>query len=347
MARMAIIGLGLIGTSIGLALKQNARADLTIVGSDRDGMNASRAKKRGAVDATEWSAAAAVRDAELVVIATPIIAVRQVMQEIAPTLREGAIVTDTASVKGAVLGWAAAALPDHAWFVGGHPMAGGDRTGPDAASAKLFVDERDRPRPFIIVPPSDAPDAVVRTMIGFVGLLGAEPVFMDAREHDALIAGVSHMPLLLSIALFSVARNSPAWNDMAPLAGPAFRELTRLAKGSPEMALDIFENNRENLAHWLDRLQSEIGRYREMLQGDEKPLHEELVRMQLEREVFEEVEPKRGEPSMPGASDHFLTLLAGERVVERTKQIFEAVQSDPSARRVEQRERQRDDTNPR
>lgn len=343
MARVAIIGLGLIGTSIGLALKRHQRADLTIVGTDRESTHSARAKKRGAVDATEWTAAKAAEGAELVIIATPIISIRPILQEIAPVLREGAIVTDTASVKGSVVAWAEAALPDHVWFVGGHPMAGSDRTGPDAGSATLFVDENGRGRPYCIVPSSSVPEAVVRTMMGLVEMIGGEPVFMDAREHDALVGGISHMPLLLSVALFSVARNSPAWHEMSPLAGPAFRELTRLAKGSPEMALDIFDNNRENLIHWLDRMQAELERYRGLLAGEERLLHEELIRMQLEREVFDDPERSRPEPELPNASDQFLGLIAGQRVVERTKQIFEMIQSDPSVRRVEDRERQRGD----
>ncbi len=342
MARIAIIGLGLIGASVGLALKKNARVDIEIVGCDRDGSHANRAKKLGAVDRTEWSAAAAAEGADLVLVAAPIIAVRSVFAEIAPALRPGAIVTDTASVKGAIQEAAAELLPANVHFVGGHPMAGSDRSGPDAASASLFVDADGKGRPYCIVPSPGASEDAVRTVLGLVEMLGAEPVFIDAKEHDALVAGVSHMPILLSTALFMMARNSPGWNDMAPLAGPAFHDLTRLAKGSPEMALDIFFANRENVLHWIERLEAELARFRAILAGEERPLHEELLRAQIEREVFENRDAPRGEPMMPRASDQFMTLLVGDRVMQRTRDIMELGQTDPKERRLRERERQQE-----
>ncbi len=345
MPRIAIIGLGLIGASLGLALRKNLDASVTIVGSDWEPQHASRAKKLGAVDRTEWTAAAAAEGADIVIVATPIIAVRQVFENIAPVLSRGAIVTDTASVKGVVIEAADELLPAHVHFVGGHPMAGSDRSGPDSASETLFIDENGAGRPYCVVPSTKASEEAIRNIIGLAERIGARPIFIDAKEHDALVAGVSHMPLLLSVALFTMARNSPSWDDMAPLAGPAFREFTRLAKGSPELALDIFSSNREHLLHWLGRFEDEIGRYRALLEGEERQLHQALLRAQIERERFDQVEPKRPEPSSgTGIGDQFMSMMVGERLMQRARDISNLTKVNREEQKLDERELRREQT---
>lgn len=347
MPTIAIIGLGLIGTSLGLALKQRS-PELTIVGMDRERGHAEQARKMGAVDRVEASATAAVAEAELVIIATPIIAVRPTLQEIAPALRHGAVVTDTASVKSEIMKAAREVLPPHVNFVGGHPMAGSERSGPEGASATLFVDEKGRGRTYCVVPSLDAHQDAIDTVRGIVQLVGARAVDIDAEEHDALIAAVSHMPIVLSLGLFTLARNSPAWGDLSKLAGPAFKDLTRLAMGSPEMALDIFSSNRDNVIHWLDRLVAEMGRYREMLSGEERPLHEAMLKAQLDRQTFEErpeEDEQRGEPQTPttNVGEQFMALLVGARLMERGREVEALLKDDPKEQRLRERERERAD----
>lgn len=345
MAKIAIIGMGLIGTSLGLAIKQNLRSDLTVVGADRERENATKAQRMGAIDRAEGSAADAVKDAELVVVAAPIIAVRRVFEEIAPHLRPGATVTDTASVKGEIMKAARETLPAEVNFVGGHPMAGSDKSGPDAASADLFIDARGRPRTYCVVPSLDAHEQAISTVRGLAMLVGARPVHIDAEEHDALIAAVSHMPIVLSLGLFTMARSSPAWEDLSSLAGPAFTDLTRLAGGNPEMALDIISTNRENVLHWLDRLTAELARYRELLNGDEeRPLHEVLLKAQIDREAFENQVPERREPAAPaqgGAGEQFLNILVGPRLMQRSRELADSIKTDPNEQRLRERELER------
>ena len=344
MPKIAIIGLGLIGTSLGLAMKQRSPKGLTIVGTDRDNGHAEQARKMGAIDQVESRPTAAVAEAELVIVATPIIAIRQVLQEIAPALRQGAVVTDTASVKGEIMKAAKETLPEHVNFVGGHPMAGSERSGPGGASATLFVDEKGRGRTYCVVPSVGAHEDAIDMVRGMAELVGARAVHIDAEEHDALIAAVSHMPIILSLGLFTLARSSPAWGDLSKLAGPAFGDLTRLAMGSPEMALDIFSTNRDNVIHWLDRMVTEMTRYREMLSGEERSLHEALLKAQIDRQSFEErTEETEREALTPKTSsaEQFLSLLVGARLMERGKEAEAMMKTDPNERRLRNREEER------
>src|SRR5262245_54558011 len=138
MGRVAIIGLGLIGGSMGLALRRAEPVDTEVIGFDRDVEVGARALKAGAIQKLATSLPEAVSDATMVIVATPIISLRKIFEEMTPHLKRGVVVTDTASTKGEVLRWAGATLPQGVHFVGGHPMAGKEKTGMVAAEATLF-----------------------------------------------------------------------------------------------------------------------------------------------------------------------------------------------------------------
>lgn len=295
MERIAIIGLGLIGGSIGLALKRSGLKEIEIVGTARTRETLQKAKKRGAIDRDAHSPAEAVRDARLVIIATPIMQAKAVLEEIAPALAEGAVVTDACSTKTDVMRWARDILPRSAFFVGGHPMAGKEESGIDAAEAELFRD-----KPWVIVPAVDAPEPAVRTVLGLAQTCGANPVYMDAAEHDSYVAAISHLPLVASAAVFSTAFGSQAWPEIAALASSGFRDSTRLASGSPEMAHDIMATNRENVIHWIDRLQQELFRFREAIEsGDGGAIRDVFERTMLERDNFVLNGPPRRDQAGP------------------------------------------------
>lgn len=279
--RITIIGLGLIGGSLGLALKAAGLPDVEVVGHDRERGAESKARKMGAIDTAEHNLPRAVEGAGMVIIATPILAVREVLEQIAPHVREGAVVTDTGSTKERVLEWAAQLLPEHVSFVGGHPMAGKETPGIDNAEAELF-----HGRAYCLCPAVDAHEDAVRAMVGLVRLIGAEPMFLDPKEHDQYAAAVSHLPLVASTALFTLMRASPAWRDLAPMASSGFRDVTRLASGDPRMSHDIFLTNREAAVHWLDRMIEELRRYRDLLEGDAEELLETFARAQMDRDTF-------------------------------------------------------------
>lgn len=247
MTRVAILGTGLIGSSIGLRLRERL-PDLDIVGYDRLADVASAAVRRGAIQRQFHTPAEAVQGADVVILSAPVLSIRALMQEIADAVGPDAVITDVGSTKRAVLEWAAEIFPGHPGFVGGHPMAGKTETGPGAADPALFEGAR-----WVVVPPPTASEHAVATVTNLVEAAGAQLMFMDADEHDAYAAAVSHMPLMAAIALFSLERSSEAWPELSLLAAGGFRDMTRLSGTNPAMAFDIAATNRQHIVHWMDR----------------------------------------------------------------------------------------------
>lgn len=311
--RVAIIGLGLIGGSIGLALKAGEPGEIRIAGIARTHETAARAKKIGAIDEEARTPEQAVRGARLVIVASPIMTLPEVFREIAPALENGAVVTDAASVKAMAARSAREHLPAHAHFVGGHPMAGKETSGIDAAEAGLF-----KGKPWAIAPSVDAPERAVNTVVALATICGARPIFVDAEEHDSYVAAVSHVPLVAASALFSMAFGSTAWPELAGLASSGFRDTTRLASSSPEMAHDIMMTNRQNVVHWIDRLQQELSRYRAAIEsGDDKLVAETFLRPQLERDNFVIAGPPRRDSGAPEAPRiGFADLMMGTKLAD-------------------------------
>ncbi len=264
MQQIGIIGLGLVGSSIGMGLRKWASADgkakVEIVGFDIDVSNERYAKnKLAAVDRTVNSLPAIAEACDLLIIATPVRAMRDVFEIIAPHVREGATITDTGSTKAEVLEWAKELLPATVNFVGGHPMAGNTR-GIEGASAELFDGAT-----WVVIPTVTAGDAAVQNVVGLVAALGASARFLDASEHDAYVAGISHLPLAMSAALVHALSADSSWRDMKTLTAGGFRDTTRLAAGDPIMSRDIFLTNRAGIARWLDRQIDELEALRALL----------------------------------------------------------------------------------
>jgi len=248
MQSVTIIGLGLIGGSIGLGLRRWSSANggaLRVVGFDEDIDKQSRAKAIGAVDTTEWSLSKAVADADVVIVATPVGAMQTIFADIGPHLKRGTVVTDTGSTKADVLQWATS-LPTHVDFVGGHPMAGKSES-LEAADADLF-----QAATWVVCPSVTAAEGSVRTVLGIIAAVGAEAFFVDPAEHDSYVAGISHLPFVIAATLMQAVANDPAWRDMKTLSASGLRDTTRLALGNPQMHRDILLSNREAVSRWID-----------------------------------------------------------------------------------------------
>jgi prephenate dehydrogenase len=343
MAKIGIVGLGLIGASMGLALKKAKFAEVQIIGYDRDPEVGQRAVKFGAVDREAFSVEDLADESALVIVATPIITVEKTFAAMAPKLHAGTVVTDTASTKANVLRWASELLPRDVYFVGGHPMAGKEQTGPQAAEATLFEG-----RPYCIVPAVDAHPGAVSAVMGLAEAVGAAPFFIDAQEHDAYAAAISHVPLVASVALFALARNSSAWPELAAMAGTGFRDLTRLASGSPEMAHDIFSTNRDNMRHWMDRYITELLRLRDLIEGDDsQAMFRAIAEVQIQREEYLEKPPQRplagaDMPEVPSTQSAFFSLMAGSLWTERARELTESVENRSKERQQRERLRRRE-----
>lgn len=279
--RVAIIGLGLIGGSIGLALHR-AKAAQQIAGYDLGkGIN-DRTRRVGAIDQPCGSVADAVRGAEIVILATPIGAIRSLLQNIAPSLTPGAVVTDVASTKAQVISWAEEFLPSSLSFVGGHPMAGKELQGVEAADATLFQN-----RIYCLTPTPRTHPAAINKVSMLVEALGARVRFLEPAEHDGQVAGVSHLPFIASIALMNAIGGGSAWGDAALLATSGFRDMTRLAAGSPEMHRDICLTNSEALTRWLDEYITTLSTLRNRIAAHDVSLNETFAKAQQLRFQWE------------------------------------------------------------
>ncbi len=317
--RVVIVGLGLIGGSIGLRLKAAELPGLEIVGTDADRSNERAAKKSGAIDRgvhlTE-----AVRDAQLVIIAVPISALRDVFTAIAPNLAEGAVVTDTASTKGEVMEWAAELLPDSVSFVGGHPMAGKEQSGIGHADAALFEG-----RAYCVCPTVSSSPAAIKSVVGLAQTLGAEPVFIDAEEHDVYAAAISHLPLITATALFRLLRESPSWEDLGQLASTGLQDMTRLASSDPSMSNAIWKTNRESIIHWIDRFSEELTRIRGMLSdAKDEELFKLFAEVKLQHDEFIANPPRRESTAKGPEVDRqraFLDVFVGGMLADNIRRV--------------------------
>jgi prephenate dehydrogenase len=321
--RIAIIGLGLIGTSLGLALKKARLPGVEIVGHDKEPHHASRASKRGAVDKTTYNIHAAVEGARLVIIATPVLAIREVLQTIAPTLTPGAVVTDTGGTKGMVLRWAEEILPPTVAFVGGHPLGVKEESGPDASSPDLFTGA-----PYCIVPGKGAPPEAVKSVVGLAETVGAVPYFIDAQEHDSYVAAVNHLPFLLSTALVWMTTRSPGWREMSKVASTPYRDFTRWASTDPQVQRDIYITNPEGIVHWIDEFIKTLYELRNLVRGsgaDPDALEKALIAAWQERArwLAGNTPGQQEGPSLPRPSDAMLSLFLGERLAKRMRELQE------------------------
>jgi prephenate dehydrogenase len=278
---VTIIGLGLIGGSIGLALTKGKKSRWEIVGYSRRQESVANALSLGAIERGESNLKDAVRRADFVIIATPVLTVGEIFSKIAPHLPSGCVVTDTASTKVQVMKWANEVLPPTVNFIGGHPMAGREAYGIQAATAELF-----QGCTYCLTPSDKASEKSIDTVIGMIEKLGAIPFFIDAQEHDNLVAGISHLPMLLSAALASLTTANPSWPKMSKLAASGYHDLTRLASGNPEVNSHICLSNQEAIVYWIDKFSQELETYRQLVVEGDKRLEQALAEANKARQEW-------------------------------------------------------------
>ncbi len=257
--QITIVGTGCIGASIGLALHQAAEP-LAVVGHDKDSRNAGAARKMKAVDRTDWNLINACENADLIVLALPLGAIEETLRAIAPYLKEGCVLTDTSDLKQPVLASAARHLPDTVSFVGGDPLVSSAAAGPTAARADLFQSSV-----YCVTPSPNAHPDAVSLVSSLVTLLGARPFYLDAAEHDGLMAGTTHLPQVLALALWHSAVADAGWRDMRKLTGAAFDAMGALLGEDCDALAKALLSNREHLLPWLDTYLDQLGALRGLL----------------------------------------------------------------------------------
>jgi cyclohexadieny/prephenate dehydrogenase len=252
--RLALIGIGLIGSSIARGARQWGLADEIVVQSRRPETVAT-AERLGLGDRYTTDAAAAVEGADLVILSIPVGACGEVAEQIAPALKPGAILSDVGSVKAAVIRQVEPYLPESVHFVPAHPVAGTEHSGPEAGFAELF-----RGRWCILTPHSETDAAAVALVRQFWEGLGANVEAMPAAHHDLVLAITSHVPHLIAYNIVGTAAHleEVTQSEVMKFAAGGFRDFTRIAASDPTMWRDIFLNNREAVLEMLARFSEDL-----------------------------------------------------------------------------------------
>jgi prephenate dehydrogenase len=245
--RMSILGVGLLGGSIGLAAKA-AAMPCRVVGYGHRLSTLQRALEVGAIDESAPSAAAAVAGADLIVLCTPVGLFEPILREIASSVAPGAILTDVGSTKRSVVQLAESTLPHTAQFVGSHPMAGSEKRGIEYARTDLFQGAT-----CILTPTNRTDPTALESIDAFWRRLGMRTQRMTPEEHDERICDVSHLPHAVAAALIAMQSD-----EALPLAGKGFLDTTRIAGGDGALWRDIFHDNRDNVAKSIHSLSAQL-----------------------------------------------------------------------------------------
>ncbi len=270
--RVTIIGIGLIGSSLARALRQQSLAR-EIVGCDKSETVRQKALELGIVDRALEDPGAAVAGADLTVIATPLSAYRGLGERIGPHLAPGAILSDVGSVKEAVIHELQPALPPHVHLIPGHPVAGTEHSGPEAGFAELF---RDRWCILTPVPHTDA--AALARLSAMWEAVGMRVVEMDPVHHDKVLAMTSHLPHLIAYTIVGTATDleESLKGEVIKFSAGGFRDFTRIAASDPVMWRDVFLNNRQAVLEMLQRFSEDLSALQRAIRWGEGDKLEEL-----------------------------------------------------------------------
>jgi prephenate dehydrogenase len=288
---VVIIGCGLLGASLGLALRKQHLATL-ITGVGRHGSpSVSIARQRGAIDRATTDPAPAVRGerfsgeditpppADLIVLCTPVGQFPDMFRRLAPALAPGALVTDVGSTKAQIIRWAAELLPPHAHFIGSHPMAGSEKSGPQSARDDLFQNAV-----CLVCPPPTGPNPAFDRISALWQALGMRIIPCDPDQHDRWVAAVSHLPYALAATLVTTAAKDPAALETA--AG-GFTDTTRIASGDIAMWTDILLTNRQAILDVIGAFQQDLSLLRAAIdRGDEPAIRAFLTAAKTARDTF-------------------------------------------------------------
>ncbi len=262
-ARVTIIGLGLIGSSVARAVKAQMPS-VRITGFDGDSEVRARAIALGLCDDVADSSGAAVIDADLVILCVPVGAMGAVAESFADDLPSDAIISDVGSCKQSVADALSAALPDNI-IIPAHPVAGTEKSGPDAGFATLF-----KGRWCILTPPAQAPEIATERLRIFWENLGADVEIMDARHHDMVLAITSHLPHLIAYTIVGTANDleGVTQSEVIKYSAGGFRDFTRIAASDPVMWRDVFLSNKEAVLEMLQRFSEDLSALQRAIRYD-------------------------------------------------------------------------------
>jgi len=277
---MVVVGVGLIGGSLSIVSRRKGLVK-EIIGVGRGAGNLKEAVKLNIIDSFTFDISEAVKGADLIVLATPVGSFEWLVKQMRHGLNKGVIITDAGSVKGRMVSRIERLLPRGAYFVGGHPIAGKEKTGVNAASQTLFEGTK------CILTPTKKTDALALKKIKALwNAVGAEVVLMDPMLHDKVLGAVSHLPHAAAYSIVNtVAEIKKNGNNFIAFSGGGFKDFTRIAASSPEMWRDIFLSNRVNLINMISRYQKNLEKLKKYIKDkDSKGLIKELEKAKAIRD---------------------------------------------------------------
>lgn len=259
---MSIIGVGLLGASLAKACQKHNLVE-KISGFGRNRENLEKAKSLGVIHLCANNLEEAVRDADLVVLCTPVSRIVPLIQSLLPHLKQGSVVTDVGSVKGPLVHQADNLMPEGIFFVGSHPIAGGENSGLQASREDLFVDAK------CILTPTPKTDTQALEKIGALWeSVGMDTLTLDADEHDFVFGAVSHLPHIIAYALMNTlgTLRTKQDNEVTAYSGAGLKDITRIASGDPVMWRDICLSNQTHSLDLIDRFQKTLGELRNVIE---------------------------------------------------------------------------------
>jgi cyclohexadieny/prephenate dehydrogenase len=298
-SHVAVIGLGLVGGSIGLAVRDEIPG-VTTSGYDVDPLVRARARERKLTDTVHDDPVEAVRDADLVILCVPVGAMEESARSIAPGLSDDCIISDVGSSKRSITNSLKRALPSHA-IIPAHPVAGTEHSGPDAGFSTLF-----HQRWCIITPPEDADPEKVAELVDFWEKLGAMVETMDADHHDRVLAVTSHIPHLIAYTIVGTASDMEevTRSEVIKYSAGGFRDFTRIAASDPIMWRDVFLNNKDAVLEMLDQFLTDLALMREAIKaGDGEMMYDTFTRTRAIRRSIVALGQDDPRPDF-GRSDH-------------------------------------------
>lgn len=280
--KLTIVGVGLIGGSLAMALKE-AGAVGEVIGVGRGRANLETALELGVVDEFTQELQEGVKDADVVFLATPVLALPRVAEDVLPFMKAGAVLTDGGSVKGSVVRDIEPLLPDEVHFVPGHPIAGTEKSGAEAAFPDLYRGKR------CILTPTERTDAGALDLIRRMWqTTGSEVVVMDVEKHDRILGAISHLPHMVAYSLVNSVESYDRYEEnILEYSAGGFRDFTRIASSDPTMWRDIALTNREALVEMMEQFEKFFAELKEDVRsGDAEKLFEFFLRSKNSRDAI-------------------------------------------------------------
>ena len=269
--KMTIIGVGLLGASLAKACRKYSLVE-EISGFGRNRENLDKAKFLGVIDHCAKDLAEAVKDVDLVVLCTPVSKIIPLIESLLPHLKQGAVITDVGSVKGSLVNQADDLMPEGIFFVGSHPIAGGEKSGLEASREDLYLNAK-----CILTPTSKTDTHAFGKVDALWKAVGMETLTLDADEHDFVFGAVSHLPHIVAYALMNTlgALRTKQDREVTAYSGAGLKDITRIASGDPVMWRDICLTNQTHSLDLIDRYQKTLNDLRSVIEkNDGKALEE-------------------------------------------------------------------------